>query len=66
VIWHPTPGQRVRLHYARHYAAMMPCHGRSGTVQVVSAGAKLVNALVELDSGRVVVVPRGNLEEENT
>ena len=58
----PRPGQRVRLHYARRAAASMPHHGALGSVRLVGRGPGPRNALVDLDGGGAVVVPRGNLQ----
>ena len=60
MIFHPRVGQNVRVHYAKHVAAMMPYHGAAGVVRVASRGPGPRNTGVELD-GRLVVVPRGNL-----
>ena len=35
MIFHPRIGQRVRLHYARGAAAVMPGHGKLGVVRTV-------------------------------
>ncbi len=61
MIWRPKPGQRVRLRYAKRYARIMPCHDRTGAVLAAASGPGPVNALVKLDGGEAVVVPRGNL-----
>jgi len=60
VIFHPRPGQRVRIHYAKRSAPIMPHHGKVGVVRLVSSGRGPRNVGVEVD-GRTVVVPRGNL-----
>lgn len=64
MIWHPRPGQRVRVHYAARWRQLLPYHGRTGTV-VTAAGprARPANALVLLDGPDLesVTVPRGNL-----
>ena len=60
MIFHPRVGQRVRVHYAKRMAAMMPYHGKPGVVRVVSRGPGPRNVGVEIN-GRLVVVPRGNL-----
>ena len=60
MIFHPHSGQRVRIHYAKRSASIMPHHGRVGVVRVVSRGPGPRNVGVDLD-GRTVVVPRGNL-----
>jgi len=64
VIFHPRIGQRVRVHYAKRAAAVMPHHGKRGIVRIVTAGPGPRNVGVEID-GRVVVVPRGNLVAES-
>jgi len=60
VIFHPRIGQHVRMHYAKRSAAVMPHHGKTGVVRVVSPGPGPRNAGVEID-GRLAVIPRGNL-----
>ena len=60
MIFHPRAGQRVRIHYARRSASVMPHHGWIGVVRIVSRGPGPRNVGVEID-GAVVVVPRGNL-----
>ena len=60
MIFHPRIGQRVRLHYIKRAAPIMPHHGKVGVVQVVGSGPGPRNVGVEVD-GRTVVVPRGNL-----
>jgi len=60
MIFHPRIGQRVRLHYARGAAAVMPGHGKLGVVRTVPRGPGPRNVGVEVE-GRLVVVPRGNL-----
>ncbi len=60
MIFHPRPGQRVRIHYARRSASLMPNHSKIGVVRTVSGGPGPRNAGVGID-GRTVVVPRGNL-----
>jgi len=60
VIFHPRPGQRVRIHYAKRSASIMPHHGKVGVVRTVSYGPGPRNIGVEID-GRIVVIPRGNL-----
>lgn len=62
MIRHPRPGQRVQIWYARDYAHMMPLHGRVGRVVTVSTGRPR-NHGVEVDDGRRVAVPAGNLRE---
>ena len=60
MIFHPRPGQRVRIHYAKRSASIMPHHGKVGVVRLVSSGRGPRNVGVEID-GLTVVVPRGNL-----
>ena len=60
MIFHPRVGQRVRVHYNRHVAHLMPYHGQDGVVRVISRGGGPRNVGVEL-AGRMVVIPRGNL-----
>jgi len=61
VIWRPKPEQRVELHYRKEMRAACP-HLQKGIV-ICSGGRKIVNALVWMDDGRYLVVPRGNLIE---
>lgn len=61
MIWHPKPGQRVRLHYAHSF---LPFHGQCGAV--ILSGGRPCNVLVLLDSGVRLIVPRGNLVKEET
>lgn len=60
MIFHPRIGQRVRIHYAKRSAAIMPHHGKTGVVRLVAHGPGPRNVGVDMD-GRTVVVPRGNL-----
>ena len=60
MIFHPYVGQRVRIHYAKRSAPVMPYHGKTGVVRLVGHGPGPRNVGVETD-GRTVVVPRGNL-----
>ena len=60
MIFQPRPGQRVRVHYNRHLAPMMPYHGQEGVVRIISRGGSPRNVGVEI-AGRMIVVPRGNL-----
>lgn len=64
MIWRPRVGQRVRLHYRRGAAPLMPCHGLAGRVVCAGRGPGPRNALVRLDNGSRAVVPRGNLVAE--
>jgi len=61
MIWRPKPGQRVELHYKESMRAVCP-HLEKGIV-IKSGGRKIVNALVKLDDGKMLIVPRGNLQE---
>ena len=60
MIFRPRVGQRVRIHYARRSASIMPHHGRTGVVRIVAKGPGPRNVGVEID-GLLVMVPRGNL-----
>jgi len=60
MIFHPRQGQRVRIHYAKRSAPIMPHHGMAGVVRIVSPGPGPRNVGVEIE-GRLLVVPRGNL-----
>ena len=66
MIWKPKTGQRVRLNYKNK---TMLHQGKTGTVSICTVGrGGPVNALVRLDDGTLIVVPRGQLnmmEEEN-
>lgn len=65
MIVHPRMGQRVRIHYRKSIAALMPLHGRTGRVVVRSKGPGPRNHGIELDgSGGMVSVPCGNLMRE--
>lgn len=67
MISNPRPGQRVRLHYRASLAAVMPYHGRTGTVVIVCKSPTCRNHGVRLDGcGTVVVVPTGNLVRATT
>lgn len=62
----PKVGRRVRIHYRKAIAAVMPLHGRLGTVAIACRGPGPRNHGVELDGveldgGGVVSVPCGNL-----
>ncbi len=59
----PRPGTPCRIHYARSYAHLMPYHGAEGRI-VLSSQGRPRNHLVELNDGRRVVVPAGNLRGE--
>ena len=66
MIWKPKTGQHVHLNYKNKG---MPHQGKTGTVAICTTGhGGPVNALVRLDDGTLVVVPRGQLniaEEKN-
>ena len=64
MIFHPRVGQAVRVHYAKAVAAMMPHHGKTGVVRVVSRGPGPRNVGIEID-GKLAVIPRGNLMAES-
>jgi hypothetical protein len=64
MIVHPRIGQRVRVHYRKAVAALMPLHGRTGRVVIRATGPGPRNHGVELDGGGVVAVPCGNLTRE--
>lgn len=55
----PRIGQRVRVHYAKHYCDMMPLHGKVGIVRVRATGRPR-NHGIEID-GHLFTVPAGNL-----
>ena len=63
MIFHPRPGQPVELHYRPSLRAYVGLHLAHGTVVVAGSGRGPINALVVLDSGRRVVIPRGQLFE---
>jgi len=58
MIWKPKPGQRVRLAYANK---TMPHNGAYGVIKISANGKGPINALVLLDNGDFVIVPRGQL-----
>ncbi len=60
MIFRPRAGQRVRIHYAKRSASIMPHHGMVGAVCVASSGPGPRNVGVETEA-MIVVVPRGNL-----
>lgn len=60
----PRPGRRVRIHYRKTIAAVMPLHGRTGRIAIASKGPGPRNHGVELDGGGIVSVPCGNLQPE--
>ena len=62
MIWQPKKGQHIRVHY-RKSMTWMPYHGKCGVVVRAGHGKGPRNALVAL-SGRLVVIPRGNLQAD--
>lgn len=64
MLTNPRPGTRCQIHYARTYAGQMPYHGAVGRIVLASQAKRGRNHLVELDDGRRVSVPAGNLREE--
>lgn len=62
MIWRPRNGQRVELRYKKSMRPHCP-HGAHGVVLKAGTG-KIINALVMLDSGEQMIVPRGNLFPE--
>ena len=61
MIRQPHPGQVVELHYRPSLRAVSMLHLRVGRIVVSGHGPGPINALVALDGGGLVVVPRGNL-----
>ena len=66
MIYRPAPGQRVTLRYRPALRAYTGLHLAHGTVVVAGTGRGPINVLVELEDGRLVVAPRGQLFEEST
>ena len=60
MIWAPKASQRVLLNYKNK---AMPYQGKTGVVSICKLGRGPVNALVRLDDGFLVVVPRGQLNK---
>lgn len=60
MLLNPKPGQYVRVWYGRKYAHLMPLHGRTGTVVIISAGRPRNHGI--LVDNRLYIVPCGNLE----
>lgn len=62
MIRRPRPGQPVTLRYAAIKATKQrpALHLATGDVVAAARGPGPMNALVRLDDGRLVVVPRGN------
>ena len=61
MIWRPKIGQRVQLRYRRSMREAVGLHLATGTVICVATGPKSINAKIRLDTGKIVIVPRGNL-----
>lgn len=55
----PKVGQRVQVWYGRRSRALMPLHGRTGTL-IISSRGRPRNHGVLID-GSLYVVPAGNL-----
>jgi len=72
MIWHPYPGQRVRVRYGRRTLALFaqlgkrlpPYQNAVGTVVRVGRGPGPINAEVRFENGAAAVLPRGNLFRE--
>ena len=64
MIFHPRFGQRVRIHYAKGTAGIMPYHGKRGVVCTIALGPGPRNAGVMIGD-ELVFVPRGNLVSED-
>lgn len=56
----PKPFSLARIHYRKDIAPLMPHHGKTGRIVVVSKGRPR-NHGVELQDGTIVCVPCGNL-----
>lgn len=61
MIHRPRPGQLVELRYRPALRPLTGLHGARGVVRVASRGPGPISALVELEGGRLIVVPRGHL-----
>lgn len=59
----PKIGARVELRYRQSFRSVMP-HGQRGNVVIVGR-SRPRNHAVKLDSGRVAIVPAGNLIAAN-
>lgn len=64
MIYHPAPSQRVTLRYRPALREYVGLHLVRGVVVVAGSGRGPINALVQLEDGRQVVVPRGQLFKE--
>lgn len=62
MILQPRVGQVVELRYRQSMRTVTGLHLRIGEVVAVGVGPGPINALIALDGGGSVVVPRGNLE----
>lgn len=68
MIWHPTPGQTIRVHYRKSAVRFMRMHGWIGKVCRVGTGPGPINVLVlfkfplpDKILTEFAVIPRGNL-----
>lgn len=63
MIWRPKAGMRVQLRYSKAWRSVVApgLHESTGVVIAAGAGPGPINARVQLDDGRDVGVPRGNL-----
>lgn len=61
MIWRPKPGQRVKLRYNKILREVCPHHLATGTVLIAAKGPGPISALVVLDDGTEITVPRGQL-----
>lgn len=64
MIRRPYLGQRVALHYRPSARLAVGLHLARGVVLCAGTGRGPINVLVDLEDGRLVVIPRGNLSEE--
>ena len=55
MIFHPRLGQRVRIHYAKGTAGIMPYHGKRGVVCTIALGPGPRNAGVMIGDELVFV-----------
>lgn len=63
MISHPKPGERVRVHYNARVRAVMPHHGKLGTILFKAGGRRGRNHAVQIDGGPSVSIPAGNLRK---
>lgn len=67
MIFHPIPGDIVRVHYNKKISQTMPCQGLVGVVVAAGRGPGPANALLKVDLWPksdycfYEVIPRGNL-----